>query len=159
MAQISCVINPITTRIAILAPIAKSGAAVSYRHLAAAFVAAGHQLAERRSVWRRALLSLAELAGVVLVAWGVAQWSWPSAIVLGGLAVVAALEVRPGSGAKTRLPPPPEDVLRRQAESAAMVINNERYGIAFVDPLKLAKLTVAECEQLIVIARSLAVKT
>jgi hypothetical protein len=117
------------------------------------------RLRSGRRTWHRAGLFAAELAGVVLVSYGIAQWSWPSAVIVGGLVMVAAIEVRPSAADKLPVIPPPEDVLRRQAESAAILINNERFGLAFVDPDQLARLTIAECEQLIILARSLGVKT
>lgn len=129
------------------------------RWLSAAMPAGLRRLRSARRAWYRAGLFAAELAGVVLVSVGIAQWSWPSAVIVGGLVMVAAIEVRPSAADKLPVIPPPEDVLRHQAENAAVIINNERYGLAFADPDRLAKLTIAECEQLIILARSLGVKT
>lgn len=131
-----------------------SGFAYSYRRIRAgrAICALAAGLASR--VW----LFAAELAAVALVTFGIAQWSVPAALIIGGLVAIAAIEVRPP---KAKFPslPPPEEVLRRQAESAAILINNNRYGLASVDADSLAKLTPAECEHVIMAARSLGVPT
>lgn len=40
------------------------------------------------------VLPLFQLAAVVLVCYGVSEWSVPSALILGGLTVIVALEVK-----------------------------------------------------------------
>lgn len=143
--------DKVRVHVTVLAPALISGFAYSYKR----FRAGTGILAELAGrVW----LFLAEVAGIVLVTYGISLWSVPAALITGGLVTIAAIEVRPP---KTRFPslPPPEEVLRRQAESAAILINNNRYGLAAVDAGRLAELTPAECEHVIMAARSLGVPT
>jgi hypothetical protein len=100
-----------------------------------------------------------ELAGVVLVTYGVAQWCVPAAVILGGLVLVAAVEVRPHVTHPMPDLPVPEVLLRGQAEQAARLLNSARYGVAEVDAAAFERLTRADCERLITVARSLGEKT
>jgi hypothetical protein len=137
-------------------------AAVSLRlggELAARAGATLNRCRMARRGWHRLALFVLELAGVVLVSYGIAQWSWPCAVIIGGLVLIGVVEVRPSTAPRMPDLPPPEDLLRRQAENAAIVINNDRYGLAFVDTDRLAQLSIAECEQLVITARNLGVKT
>lgn len=136
-----------------------AGYPAAQQHFIAGFSGCAKRLRTSRRAVYRAGLFLAELAGVVLVAIGIAQWSWPCAVITGGLVLVAAIEVRPSAQPSMPDIPPPEELLRHQAENSAVLINNARYGLAFADPDRLAKLTINECEQLIVAARGLGVKT
>ncbi len=97
-------------------------------------------------------LFLTELAGIVLTAYGVSLWSVPSAIILGGLVLVAVVEVRPK---KMPALPLPEAKLREQVELAARVINVARFGVGDVDPGALGKMSLSDCEHVIVAARSM----
>lgn len=105
---------------------------------------------------RQLRLFAIELGGVVLTAYGISWWSVPSAVVIGGLVLVAAAEVRPHVASTMPDLPIPETLVRAQAEQAARLINNARYGIAEVDIDAMDKLSRHECEQIITVARSLA---
>lgn len=112
---------------------------------------AGRRALGARNLW----LLAAELVGVVLVTFGVSFWSVPAAIVLGGLVLVAALELRGDATPKLPKVLPPDDLLREQARLAAIVINQERYGIGVVDQEYINKLSIPECERLIQLARAI----
>jgi hypothetical protein len=141
-----------------LATLRALGARVTAFSLERANGSAKH-LRRTRRAWHRLGLFLIEVSGVVLVSFGIAQWSWPCAVVVGGLVLVGVVEVRPSSAPKMPDLPPPEDILRHQAENAAVILNAERYGLGFVDAAALEKLTITECEQLVMAARKLGVKT
>jgi hypothetical protein len=115
------------------------------------FPKAAKRVISARSFW----LFAAELAGVVLVTFGISMWSIPAAIIIGGLVLVGIVEVRPHVGQRLPNIPPPVELLRTQAESAAVVINSDRYGLGAVDTSRLADLTPAECERLIMAARAI----
>lgn len=109
------------------------------------------RLRNARALW----MFIGELAGVVLVSYGISLWSIPAALIIGGLVLVAAVEVRPHVGkALPEMPVPPE-LLRAQAESAAIVLNADRLGLGYVDPDAIGRFTAAECERVIVAARLL----
>lgn len=134
-----------------------SGAA-AIGHLAAVAVVVGACLATVARAARNARqlrLFLIELAGVVLVAYGISWWSVPAAVIIGGLVLVAAVEVRPHVAAAMPSLPVPEPLIRVQAEQAARLINNARYGVPEVDTAAMEKLSRRECEQIITVARSL----
>lgn len=97
---------------------------------------------------RRARLHLVELAGVVLVSYGVSLWCVPAALILGGLVLVVAVEVRPHVAPQLPRIPPPDELLRAQAEQAARAINAARYGVPACDEKSLARLSRADCERL-----------
>ena len=121
----------------------------------AADIRAGLTIAARRLRGaRQCWLFLTELAGIVLVAFGISLWSTAAALIVGGLVLVAAIQMQPLSSKVADVPPPIE-LLRHQAENAATLINSERYGLAAVDADRLAQLSRHECEQLIIIARQL----
>jgi hypothetical protein len=103
---------------------------------------------------RKLWLFLIETIGVVLVSWGISFWSIPSAVIIGGLILVAVIEIRPLPGPKFPDIPVPEEALRHQAQFAAEAINNERFGLAMVDPKALEKLTLDECEKIITLAKT-----
>ena len=107
-------------------------------------------VADARQLW----LFVAEVAGIVLVTFGISFWSVPAAIILGGLVLVAVVELRPPHRPMPRLPVP-EVLLRAQAEQAARILNNAAFGVAEVDQAALDQLTLKECERLIAVARSL----
>jgi hypothetical protein len=107
---------------------------------------------------RKLWLFLTEVIGVVLVTWGISFWSIPSAIVIGGLVLIAVIEIRPLPGPKFPSIPVPEIALRHQAQAAAEAINNERFGLAMVDPIEFEKLTSDECEKVITLARTVGAK-
>jgi hypothetical protein len=115
------------------------------------FPKAAKRVISARAFW----LFTAELAGVVLIAFGISLWSIPAALIIGGLVLVAAIEVRPHVGQRLPNIPPPVELLRAQAENAAVVINTDRYGLGAVDTSRLADLTPAECERLILAARAI----
>ncbi len=104
---------------------------------------------------RRLQLLVLELVGVVLIAFGISLWSIPAALIVGGLVLVGVVEMRPNPGPKFPKLPLPEEVLRQQAGQAAIIINAERFGIGQVDPVYLEKLSTIECENLIILARTL----
>lgn len=104
---------------------------------------------------RQLRLFAIELAGVVLVAYGISWWSVPAAVIIGGLVLVAAVEVRPHVASAMPSLPVPEPLIRVQAEQAARLINNARYGVPEVDSGAMDKLSRRECEQIITVARSL----
>lgn len=104
---------------------------------------------------RQLRLFVLELAGVVLTAYGISWWSIPAAIIIGGLVMVAAVEVRPHVASAMPALPIPEQLVRAQAEQAARLINNARYGIPEVDTEAMDKLSRRDCEQIITVARSL----
>ena len=110
------------------------------------------------SAQRRFWVSLAELAGIVLVTYAISLWSVPSALIIGGLSLIAAIEMRPAPRPKVPRLLPPIAVMRNQAESAAMVINQDRLGLGFIEPGATDNLSADECERLILAARSLGVK-
>ena len=114
---------------------------------------------KRISSQRRLWVSLTELAGIILVTFGISFWSVPSALIVGGLVLAVAIEMRPAPRARVPRLLPPIDLMRRQAESAAMVINQERLGLGFIEPNVVDNLSADECERLILAARSLGVKT
>ncbi len=118
---------------------------------AAAHVSA---LARRVRNARQARLFVLELAGVVLVTFAISLWSLPSAFIIGGLILVAAVEVRPHVNSPLPPLPVPEALLRAQAEQAARLLNNARFGVAEVDVSALDKLSRDECERIITLARS-----
>lgn len=105
---------------------------------------------------RQLRLFVVELAGVVLTAYGISWWSVPASVIIGGLVLVAAVEVRPHVASAMPNLPIPEPLVRAQAEQAARLINNARYGIPEVDTDAMDKLSRHECEQIITVARSLA---
>jgi len=111
----------------------------------------------RSSSSTKAALFLTEIAGIVLATWGISFWSRPSAIIIGGIVLIAVIELRPAPKGKP-LPhiPLPSKELRDQARNAACLINQYRYGVALVDLEKLPLLTEQECYQVIDAARSLA---
>jgi hypothetical protein len=117
------------------------------------------QHVKRISAQRRFWVSLAELAAIVLVTYAVSYWSVPCALILGGLSAIVAIEVRPAPRPKLPRLLPPIENMRRQAESAAMLINQERLGIGFIEPNAADNLSADDCERLIIAARSLGVKT
>jgi hypothetical protein len=102
---------------------------------------------------RQARLFVLELAGVVLITFAISLWSLPSAIIVGGLVLVAAVEVRPHVNSPLPPLPVPEVLLRAQAEQAARLLNNARFGVAEVDVAALDRLSRDECERIITIAR------
>lgn len=108
---------------------------------------------------RQLRLFVLELAGIILVAYGVSYWSVPAAVILGGLVLVAAVEVRPHVVPSLPQLPVPEPLLRAQAEQAARILNDVQYGIPEVDVLALGKLSRTDCERLITLARSIGTKT
>jgi hypothetical protein len=108
---------------------------------------------------RQLRLSAMELAGIVLVTFGVSFWSVPAAVILGGLVLVAIVEVRPHVAPAIPQLPVPEPLLRAQAEQAARLLNNVRFGVGEVDITALDKLSRDECERIITLARSIGVKT
>jgi hypothetical protein len=108
---------------------------------------------------RQLRLFLIELGGVVLTAYGISWWSVPAAVIIGGLVLVAAAEVRPHVASAMPNLPIPETLVRAQAEQAARLINNARYGIPEVDTEAMDKLSRRECEQIITVARSLTTGT
>ena len=112
------------------------------------------RIREARKFW----LFLTEVAGVVLVAFGISLWSVPAAIIIGGLVLVAAVEVRPHVVQTMPDLPIPDDLLRMQASAAAQVINNIRFGVPVVDEKALAKLSRDECERVIQAARAIGAK-
>lgn len=112
------------------------------------------RIREARKFW----LFLAEVAGVVLVAFGISLWSIPAAIIIGGLVLVAAVEVRPRVVPTMPSLPVPDEFLRQQAERAAQVINNVRFGLPVVDEKALSKLSREECERVIQAARAIGAK-
>ena len=114
---------------------------------------------KRISSQRRLWVSLTELAGIILVTFGISFWSVPSALIVGGLVLAVAIEMRPAPRVRVPRLLPPIDLMRRQAESAAMVINQERLGLGFIEPNVVDNLSADECERLILAARSLGVKT
>lgn len=103
-------------------------------------------------------LFVTELAGVVLTAYGISWWSVPAAVIIGGLVLVAAVEVRPHGTAIPDLPIP-EVLVRAQAEQAARLINNVRYGVPEVDAMAIEKLSRSECERIITLAKAIGAKT
>ena len=107
---------------------------------------------------RKFCLFLIEVAGVVLVAFGISLWSVPAAIIIGGLVLVAAVEVRPHVVQTMPSLPVPDELLHQQAERAAQVINNVRFGLPVVDEKALARLSRDECERVIQAARSIGAK-
>lgn len=107
---------------------------------------------------RKLWLFLIEIIGVVLVTWGISLWSIPSAIIIGGLVLIAVIELRPLPGPKFPDIPVPEEVLRHQARSAAEAINNERFGLAIVDPEAFEKLSRNDCEKIITLAKAVGAK-
>ena len=116
-----------------------------------AAVLAAKRLRSARALW----LFAAELAGVVLVSYGISLWSIPAALIIGGLVLVAAVEVRPHVGKALPAMPVSIDLLRAQAEQAAIVLNADRLGLGYVDADAIARFTPAECERVIVAARLL----
>jgi hypothetical protein len=130
---------------------AAAGISTTARTVLPYFPRAAKRAISARSFW----LFTAELAGVILVTFGIAMWSIPAAIIIGGLVVIAAIEVRPHVGQRLPNIPPPVELLRAQAENAALVINTDRYGLGAVDTSRLADLTPAECERLILAARAI----
>jgi hypothetical protein len=124
------------------------GSAVTAARLSAAgrFVRAARQLR----------LFVMELAGIVLTTYGISWWSVPAAVIIGGLVLVAAVEVRPHVATAMPALPIPDALVRAQAEQAARLINNARYGIAEVDISAMDKLSRRDCEQIITVARGLA---
>jgi hypothetical protein len=115
------------------------------------FPKAFKRIISARAFW----LFAAELAGVVLVAFGISLWSIPAALIIGGLVLVGVVEVRPHVSQRVPSVPPPVELLRLQAENSALVINADRYGLGAVDTARLADLTPAECERLILAARAI----
>lgn len=115
------------------------------------FPKAFKRICSARAFW----LFVAELSGVVLVAYGISLWSIPAALIIGGLVLVGVVEVRPHVGQGVPKVLPPVELLRSQAENAAVVINSDRYGLGAVDANRLADLTPAECERLILAARAI----
>lgn len=130
---------------------AAEGISATARMVYPYFPKACKRIISARSLWTFA----AELAGVILVAYGISLWSIPAALIIGGLVLVAAIEVRPHVGHQLPNIPPPVELLRAQAENAAVVINSDRYGLGAVNPARLADLTPAECERLILAARAI----
>lgn len=134
------------------------------RRVRPAFSILSHVLRPLKGSLQRALsnkarwLFLLELSGVVLVTYGISLWSVASAIIIGGLVLVAAIEVRPMPAPKVPKLLPPIAQLRRQAESAAMVINEQRYGLGFIEPGAVENMKAEDCERLILAARSLGAK-
>jgi len=124
---------------------------VTTRHLGTGLASAYRRVVGARNVW----LMLAELVGVVLVTLGVSFWSVPASLVLGGLVLVSALELRGNPTPKMPTIRPPEDLIRAQAKDAAIVINQERLGIGVVDQKWIDKLSIQECEKLIQLARAI----
>ena len=112
------------------------------------------RIREARKFW----LFLAEVAGVVLVAFGISMWSVPAAIIIGGLVLVAAVEVRPRVVQTMPSLPVPDELLHQQAERAAQVINNVRFGLPVVDEKALSRLSRDECERVIQAARAIGAK-
>lgn len=104
-----------------------------------------------RSLW----LLLAEIIGVVLITLGISIWSVPAALIVGGLVLVSALELRGDPTPRMPTIRPPEDLLRNTAREAAIIINQERFGIGVVDQSSIDKLSIAECEKLIQLARAI----
>lgn len=129
------------------------------RHVAATAVTAGACLATAARAARNAQqlrMFVIELAGVVLVPYGISWWSVPAAVIIGGLVLVAAVEVRPHVASALPDLPIPEALVRAQAEQAARLINNARYGVPEIDAAAMDKLSRRDCEQIITVARSLA---
>lgn len=104
---------------------------------------------------RKLRLFVVELAGVVLTSYGISLWSVPAAVIIGGLVLVSAVEVRP------RVVPPmpalrlPDDLLRAQAARAAEVINSVRFGVPVVEDGAVQRLSRDDCERIIAVAKSL----
>ncbi len=120
----------------------------------AALAAFGRYILSGRKLW----LFLTEVIGVVLVTFGISFWSIPAAIIIGGLVLIAVIEVRPVPGPKFPEIPVPIEALRIQAERAAEAINNERFGLAMVDPVAFEKLSATDCERIITFARNIGAK-
>ena len=116
------------------------------------------RLAKRIREARKFWLFLTEVSGVVLVAFGISLWSVPAAIIIGGLVLVAAVEVRPHVVQTMPSLPVPDELLHQQAERAAQVINNIRFGLPVVDEKALSRLSRDECERVIQAARAIGAK-
>src|SRR5208282_3410760 len=85
-----------------------------------ALASLGRYILSGRKLW----LFLTEVVGVILVTFGISFWSIPAAIIIGGLVLIAVIEVRPLPGPKFPEIPVPIEALRIQAERAAEAINN-----------------------------------
>lgn len=108
---------------------------------------------------RQLRLFAIEISGIVLVTFAISFWSVPSALIIGGLVLVAAAEVRPHVVPSLPQLPVPEVLLRAQAEQAARMLNNVRFGVSEVDITALDRLTRDECEKIITLARTYGTKT
>lgn len=116
--------------------------------LSTSLTTAAVRVRDARRLRLRLRLFVLELAGTVLVTYGVALWCIPAALIIGGLVLVASVEVRPHAVALLPDVPPPDDLLRAQAEQAARQINARRYGVAAVDEAALGRLSRSECIRL-----------
>lgn len=119
--------------------------------LASAARSSVRKVTQAHQLW----LTLVEISGVVIGTFGIAQWSWPAAVIIGGLVLVAVAEVRPHRAPQMPRISLPDPLLRQQAELAAKAINVARFGIADVDPADLSRLSSDACERLIAVAKSL----
>lgn len=124
-------------------------AAASGAHgLSTSLTTAAVRVRDARRLRLRLRLFCLELAGTVLVTYGIALWCIPAALIIGGLVLVATVEVRPHA---VPLPdvPPPDDLIRAQAEQVARQINAQRYGVGAVDEAVLGRLSRSECVRLV----------